>query len=121
MDILGALWEQSPLFLTRAEFEKSLEGCTFDPVYVNGEAVAVFVVKGPEFHFAKFTDTPCSREHLRKYPGSLIAQYGYATTRTPKDDTRQQRFNERLGFRRYGEDEHDVLYTVTADTFRFRE
>lgn len=120
MDLIGKLWADSPLFLTRAEFEKTLEGWTLEPVYKDGEVAVVFVVKGPEFHFQKFDPSyQAGREILRRYPGELIARYGYALTRTPKDDTRQQRFNERCGFFRIGEDENDIHYKI--DNFRIKE
>lgn len=108
MDIVGRLWEDSPLFLTREEFEATLQGWTIDPVEVDGRTIGVVLVKGPEFHFSKFDETPVGRAMLRKYPGSLIEQYGYALTRTPKDDERMLKFNERLGFFVIGEDEYDV-------------
>jgi hypothetical protein len=120
MDIIGRLWETSPLFLTREEFERSLDGWEIDPVYgVSGEVIGVFLVKGPDFHYAKFDPNyQVGRDILRRYPGELITRHGYATTKTPKDDTRQQRFNERLGFYRMGEDEYDVLYRI--DKLRLR-
>lgn len=109
MDLIGKLWQDSPLFLTRAEFEKTLEGWTLEPIYKDGEVAVVFVVKGPEFHFSKLDPSyQAGREILRRYPGELIARYGYALTRTPKDDVRQMRFNSRLGFFVIGEDEYDL-------------
>jgi len=117
-DLIGKLWEQSPLFLTRSEFAKTLEGWTFDPVYRDRETIGVFLVKGPEFHFAKFDDTPADKSILRKYPGDLIAKYGYAQTSTPKDDARQRRFNERLGFKVAGETQHDVIYRITESRIK---
>ena len=108
------LFAQSQLYLTKAEFTESLTGWTLDPVCrQDGTIGIIFMVKGPEFHFAKFgSDIQASRDHLKKYPGSLIQQYGYALTRTPKTATRQQRFNERLGFYRIGEDEFDVHFKI---------
>lgn len=108
------LYQQSPLYLTRAQFEQSLAGWEFDFVLRKDNTLAlVFLVKGPEFHFAKFgNDLQVTREHLKKYPGSLLAKYGYALTKTPKTDQRQQRFNERLGFFRIGEDEFDIHYRI---------
>jgi hypothetical protein len=112
-ELIDRLWSDSPLFLTREEFEQSLAGCEFDPVVHEGATVGVFVVKGPEFHFAKWDPLhQCSRDILRRYPGELIERYGYALTRTPKDDARQRRFNERLGFCAVGEDEYDVIYRI---------
>jgi len=111
---LALLFEQSPLYLTREQFDKTLDGWDFDIVEANGAISMVFVSKGPEFHFAKFDDTPASRGHLKKYPGSLIEKYGYAVTHTPKTDARQQRFNERLGFYKTGEDEYDIHYRIDS-------
>jgi hypothetical protein len=107
---LELLFAQSPLYLTKEQFAQSFEGWSFDPVHrPDGSIGAIFTFKGPEFHFAKFgADIQASRSHLKKYPGELIAQHGYALTRTPKSDTRMLRFNERLGFYRVGEDEFDV-------------
>jgi hypothetical protein len=112
-DLIGELWKQSPLCITREQFAKGLEGWTFDPVYKDGEMAAVVLVNGPEFHFSVFTKgLRCTKAHLAKYPGSLIERYGYATTRTPKDDTRQRRFNERCGFFVTGEDAFDIHYRI---------
>ena len=114
MDLVGALWEHSPLFVSREEFERTLDGWTLEPVHdAAGEVAVIFVVKGPEFHFCKLDETyQATREILRRYPGELIARHGYALTRTPKEDRRQRRFNERLGFYAVGEDEHDVHYRI---------
>lgn len=119
MDIIGRLWQDSPLFLTREEFQKTLDGWTIDPVEVDGRTIGVFLVKGPEFHFSKFDETPATRAMLRKYPGSLIERYGYALTSTPKEDARQRRFNERLGFYQIMEDEYDIHYKI--DRIRSKE
>jgi hypothetical protein len=118
MDIIGRLWEDSPLYLSREEFQQSLDGWTLDPVEHEGKVVGVFVVKGPHFHFAKFDPSyQAGRSILRRYPGELIRQHGYACTLTPKEDERQQRFNERLGFYRTGEDEYDIHYRIDAMRF----
>lgn len=100
--------------MTRAEFAQSLEGWTIDPVCrPDGSIGLIFVSNGPEFHFQKFgTDIQASRAILKKYPGEIIATHGYALTKTPKTDARQQRFNERLGFYRVDEDEFDIHYRI---------
>lgn len=109
MDLIGRLWQDSPLYLTREQFQKSLEGWTLDPVYSDGNMVGVVLVNGPAFHFAKWDKSyAVGRDILRRYPGELIKRYGYATTSTPKEDTRMLRFNRRLGFFVTGEDEYDV-------------
>lgn len=118
---IDLLFSQTPLFMTREQFAKSLDGWTIDPVLRDdGNISLIFVSRGPEFHFAKFgTDLQASRDLLKKYPGELIAQHGYALTKTPKTDTRQIRFNERLGFCRVGEDEFDIHYRI--DQMRKKE
>ena len=107
---IDLLFDQTPLFITREQFAQSLDGWTLDPVLRDDGSIAmIFVSKGPEFHFAKFgTDFQIGRAILKKYPGELIAQHGYALTKTPKTDTRQLRFNARLGFFPVGEDEFDI-------------
>jgi hypothetical protein len=112
--LLDLLWEDSPLFVTREAFEKGLEGWDLHDLHGPTGVAIIFVVKGPEFHFCKCDPAyQVTREDLRQWPGSLIERYGYAETRTPKDDTRQQRFNQRLGFVQVGEDEQHVHYRIT--------
>ena len=111
-ECIALLFEQTPFYDTLEKFTQSLDGWELDIVEADGEIAGVFVVRGPEFHFAKFSDMPATRAHLKKYPGLLIEQYGYAVTKTPKTDTRQQRFNERLGFYKTGEDEYDIHYKI---------
>jgi hypothetical protein len=109
---LELLWQQAQetLYLTQEQYEQGLEGWTLDPLYrPDGSISLIFVVRGSEFHFAKFgADVQASREHLQRYPGTLIQQYGYALTKTPKTDTRQIRFNRRVGFFFTHQDEWDV-------------
>lgn len=109
---LDLLWEHAKdtLYLSREQYEQSLGGWTLDPLHrPDGSISFIFVVKGPEFHFAKFgNDVQASREHLLRYPGTLIQKYGYALTKTPKTDARQARFNRRVGFFVTGEDEFDL-------------
>ncbi len=110
---IDLLFSQTPLFVSPEEFAKSLDGWELEPILRgDGSVWVVFVVKGPEFHFAKFGEDPARMAELRKYPGELIARYGYALTKTPKSATRQQRFNERLGFYRVGEEDDYILYRI---------
>lgn len=111
---IDLLYQVTPLFITREQFAQSLDGWTIDPVLrPDGSIGIVFISKGPEFHFAKFcTDVQASREHLKKYPGELIARYGYALTKTPKTMARQIRFNKRLGFVVTAEDESYIHFRI---------
>ena len=108
-DLIAALWKDSPLFLTLEEFTRGLEGWQLDPIPGPQGVAGVVVHKGPHFHFAKFDPSfQVGRDILKRYPGELIARYGYAETKTPIDDTRQQKFNQRLGFFVTGQDEFDL-------------
>lgn len=109
MDLVGELHRRSPLYLTREQFEATLVGWNVEPVEQDGRVIGCFVVKGPEIHFAKFDDTPVTREHLKRLD-RVITEHGFARTRTPKDDLRQCRFNARLRGRIVGETEYDVIY-----------
>lgn len=113
-EIIDRLWADSELFLNREEFERRLEGWEIHEVHGVETLAGVVLTNGPEFHFVKWDPTfQVRREILRRWPGELIEKYGYAKTRTPKEDTRQQRFNERLGFERVGEDEYDIHFRIT--------
>jgi len=118
---IDLLFSVTPLFVSREQFEQSLEGWELDPVLrEDGSIGIIFLSKGPEFHFSKFgTDIQASRSILKKYPGELIDRHGYALTKTPKGDTRQQRFNTRLGFYQVGQDEFDIHFRI--DNLRVKE
>lgn len=119
-EIIDRLYQDSPLFSAREQFEQTLDGWDIQEVHGANGIAGVVVSKGPEFHFAKWDPAyQVTREDLRRWPGELIAAHGYALTRTPKEDARQRRFNERLGFVAVGEDEYDVHYRITA--FRHKE
>jgi hypothetical protein len=112
-DLIAALWKDSPLFLTLEEFTRGLEGWQLDPIPGPQGVAGVVVHKGPQFHFAKFDPSfQVGRDILKRYPGELIARYGYAETKTPIDDARQQRFNARLGFVEVSRDDLDITYRI---------
>ncbi len=112
-DLIARLWKDSPLFLTLEQFTQGLQGWEMDPIQGPEGIAGVIVHRGPEFHFAKFDPAfQVDRSILKKYPGDLIARYGYAQTKTPIDDTRQQRFNQRLGFVEVARDDLDITYQI---------
>jgi len=114
-DLVEQLWQDSPLFVSLEDFASALDGWELEPVMRDGRPAVIFVVKGPEFHFAKLDPAfQCDRETLRRFPGELIARHGYAVTKTPKDDLRQQRFNRRLGFYPVGEDAEFIHFRIDS-------
>jgi hypothetical protein len=112
-ELIARLWKDSPLFLTLEQFTQGLQGWELDPIQGPDGIAGVIVHRGPEFHFAKFDPAfQVDRSILKKYPGDMIARYGYAQTKTPIDDTRQQRFNQRLGFVEVARDDLDITYQI---------
>ena len=110
--MLDALWSvmQYQVFCSREDFEASLAGCDVRQVVRGGKIVAVLIYRGPEFHFVPTSDYRITRRDIMDALGVAMRQYGHVTTRTPIDDVRQQRFNERFGFVRTGEDDEYVFY-----------
>mgnify|MGYP000615519730 CR=1 FL=1 len=116
-ELKDRLWEhmrETP-GLTRFEFLHNLHGWMLDAIYDGDEIAAIFIVKGAEFHFVKLNSTSkANKAVLKKYPGELIAKYGYAETHTPKtpDFDRQHRFNKIIGFFPVREDDSHVYYRI---------
>lgn len=102
------------LFVTPVQYRAALEGWTLEPLYIEGDLAFVLVSKGPEFHYVSF-------ETGHRLPLKLFAnrcmqlhrRHGYFETRTPKEDRKQQHFNERVGMKRIGEDAYDFHYRLT--------
>lgn len=112
-EVIDRLWADSELFLSREQFERSLAGWDIEQLQGDNGVAVVVLVNGPEFHFTIWQPGfRVTRDHLRRWPGEIIARHGYAITRTPKEDARQLRFNRRLGFVPVGEDEFDVIQRI---------
>ena len=108
MTITDRLWEQlEPLvFISRDQFDEGLKSWEIEPVEINGEVAFVALTRGPEFHFASFgTGARITSAMIWERLNRIMDRHGYVTTRTPHDEPRQQRLNERLGFRKTGDDE----------------
>jgi hypothetical protein len=118
--VVDALWQQTEphVFITREQFEQSLADWTVTPVERDGALYAAVVTRGPELHFTTFQCAPISLRMIREHVEPIIAEYGFLRTRTPKDELRQQRFNERMGFVRDGEDEFFLQYRLDAPAWR---
>ena len=100
-------------FMTPAQFEVAKQSLNIRGHYVDDRLVMAEIHNGPEFHFV-LTDTRwhITKSDVRRVLAPIIAEFGYATTKTPKEDRRQQRFNERLGWFKTGEDEFDYHYRI---------
>jgi hypothetical protein len=113
-ELLAIMLAHSPLYISADAYELAMQDWDIEPLYLqDGNPYLIFAIKGPEFHFVKPNDkVSITASDLKMYPGSLIEKHGHATTKTPHDDKRQQRFNERLGFYRTGEDSEYIHYKI---------
>lgn len=115
MPLQDLLWEKAEplLFISKEAFLEWLEGWTIEPVYIEGELAFATLQKGPLFHFQSFdTKHPIKRKMIREFLGKIIAEHGYAETRTPIDDERQHHFNRLMGFEMVGEDAFDTHFRI---------
>ena len=111
MDLLWAKGCEK-LFITKEQFAESLQGWQIEE-WKEGDALAAITLKkGPEFHFVTTGAVPIPRRLVREVLRSQLEQYGHVTTRTPKHEERQHRFNRIIGFVQTGEDEFDIHYRM---------
>lgn len=101
---------QDKIYMSQDEFINSFEGWQ---AYSTDDHAFVAFFKGPEFHFQALKEgSSLSMKSIKKFLEIIINKEGFAITRTPKDDLRQQRFNELIGFFRISETEFDVIYKI---------
>jgi len=101
------------LFLTEKEFSESFKDWTMICHPDKEDPAFVAFVKGPEFHFVSMERrVPLSLKTIKDFLRVIIKHKGYALTRTPHEDKRQQRFNELIGFQKISEDEYDIHYRI---------
>lgn len=114
------IWEQASqyLFIPKEQYMAELAAYSLEPVTRDGRLLAVVMRREDELHFVTFKAGPLSREMVRSALEPQLREFGRVTTRTPKVETRQHRFNRVVGFRQVGEDEYDVLYEMTPETCR---
>lgn len=108
------LWKRAEekLFISKENFLENLADCELEGLDVGGELSYVIIRKGPEFHFECIKSKPLSIKIIAEALRKQFEEYGYVTTRTPKQMARQRRINELIGFRMTGEDPMDIHYRV---------
>ncbi|MGC8534856.1 MAG: hypothetical protein ACP5QR_04910 [Rhizomicrobium sp.] len=109
------LWEaaKNALFCSKNEFCRSLDGWAIEPIEIGGELAFLTVKMGPKFHFHSLkTGHAMTRRMIVDFLRPIIAEFGYAETKTPHSDDRQHRFNHLIGFECVGEDAFDVIYRI---------
>jgi len=99
-------------------------GWTEVPFTIAGEKVGSLALKGVEVHFSLgegYRPKGSSRGAIRKLIAPLLEKRGYLTTRVLKERTAQQRFIERLGFKKTGDDGTMLYYMLSAEPFNRRK
>lgn len=114
-EILDRLWDSAEkvLFIPKVAFVKNLEDWDIKTVEVDGTPAFVTLQRGAHFHFESLgTGHAITREMIWNFLRPIIAQHGYAATKTPHHDERQHRFNRAFGFQVVGSDEYDIHYRI---------
>jgi len=94
--VIDHMWAEASkvLFITKEEFVRDLAAWEIEPVEIDGVLAFATLRQGPHFHFHSFgTGRRLTRKMIEDFLTPIIKTYGYAATKTPKDDERQQRFD----------------------------
>lgn len=120
-DILWAKAEPA-LYISRDQFMASLDGWRMEVLGVADAPAFVFLIKGPEFHFDTLgTGLGAPMKKFREIIQAIIDEHGYATTRAPIDDTKQQKLNRIFGFVETRRDHLDVHFRIEKFAKHFSE
>lgn len=114
-ELTDLLWQKAEavLYLTKDQFVQSLAEWTIKPIYSGGELAWITVQKGPEFHFQSIGKTRyLSMRTIRSWLQPIIDVHGYAQTKTPIEDVRQQRINKLVGFYEASRDSLDIHFRI---------
>jgi hypothetical protein len=114
-DIVDRLWAQieADVYITRDQFVRGLADWNIEPIEVGSVLAWVTLSRGPEFHYTSFdAGMPLSFARMHGWLAPILAEYGYVTTRTLKDEPRQHPVNRRRGFKATGEDEFCTFYRL---------
>lgn len=113
--VVSRIWDEigETIYLSRREYVESLTGWDVIPKEIDGEIVGATLSNGPEFHFITFgSKKPFSRSFMTDCVQPIIDKYGFVRTKTPKDDTRQRRFNLAVGFVVESTDEYFTYFRM---------
>jgi hypothetical protein len=113
--LIDLLWEgvKEKLYCSKEEYAESLKDWEVAPVELDGVIAFITSVKGPEVHFAScHTGKRMPPNRFKTFVQKVIDEHGYATTKTPKSDMRQHKFNAYFGFKPVGEDYLDIHYRI---------
>lgn len=114
-ELIDILWAKAEptVFVEKDQFVRALDDWKIYGLYRDGVLAVIHMDKGPELHFETMhSGVSFTRDDVAAVVQHLIDEFGYAVTKTPKQEMRQRRFNELVGFRMVGEDEYDIHYRI---------
>ena len=114
-ELIDRLWEKAePMaFIPKDDFVRALDEWKIYAVTEKGVMLGIVGENGPHMHFETTgSGKPIPRRIVRVVLQGIIDRHGYAVTKTPKEEMRQRRFNEAVGFKMVGEDEYDIHYKI---------
>lgn len=120
-EIIDAIWKETEhkVFISKREFVASLDGCELAARELGGVIVGATLINGPEFHFVTFGQRkPFTRALMADCIMPVLKKHGFVRTRTPKEDSRQHRFNLLVGFKVESADEYFTYFRM--DHFNLR-
>lgn len=90
------------------------------PGHIDGVQVAAIIKKGTEVHFAidhEYRGKTINRRRVREFLAPLLDEMGYLTTKLLHKYKGQQRFIERIGFKKTWSDERFNYFMLTELPF----
>lgn len=106
--------------LSRYDVLNALHDWEAIPGYVDGVQVASILKHGTEVHFAidkKFRGKTINRRRTREFIKPLFDEQGFLTTKLLHDRKGQQRFIERIGFKKTWSDDRFNYFMLTELPF----
>lgn len=104
------------LSISRYDTLQLLHECEAIPGYVDGQLVATLLRKGTEVHFAiskAYRGKTINRRRTREFLQPVLDEHGFLTTRLLHDRKGQQRFIERIGFKKTWSDARFNYFMLT--------
>lgn len=115
-EAIDKLWERvgPTVFISKDDYIEALNGWEITAVEVEEQLAYIKLVRGPELHFESFGGGHVNGTFGMIYDGiePVLKEHGYVKTRTPKEETRQHRFNRAIGFEPDGEDEFYIYWRL---------
>lgn len=111
---------QEELGLSTYDLANALHDWEAVPGYVDGVQVAAIIKNGTEVHFAidsEYRGKIINRQRIREFLGPLLEDLGFLTTKLLHKYKGQQRFIERIGFKKTWSDDRFNYFMLSEMPF----